>query len=72
MRPILDGAEHAEKKKKKLDKLIQKYYGKIDLLAAWHEHPNPDVEYIRDLKARLRTHKNDLLYRGHDDIRDQD
>ena len=51
MRPILDGAEHAEKKKKKLDKLIQKYYGKIDLLAAWHEHPNPDVEYHPGLKS---------------------
>ena len=30
------------------------------------DHPNPDPEYIRDLKARLRTHKNDLIYRGRD------
>jgi hypothetical protein len=66
MRPILDGVFHSEKKKKKLEKLVERYYGKLDLLAAWDKHPNPDTDYIRDLKSRLRTHKNDLLYRGHD------
>lgn len=57
---------HAAKKKMKLERLVARYYGKLDLLAAWDKHPNPDPEYIRDLKARLRTHKNDLIYRGRD------
>jgi CTP:phosphocholine cytidylyltransferase-like protein len=57
---------HAAKKKVKMEKLVEKYYGKKDLLAAWDDHPNPDLDYIRDLKARLRTHKNDLIYRGRD------
>jgi hypothetical protein len=55
---------HAAKKKRALEKLVERYYGKKDLLAAWDDHPNPDPGYIRDLKARLRTHKNDLTYRG--------
>lgn len=63
-------AYHANKKKVKLEKLVERYYGKLDLLAAWHEHDNPDTAYIRNLKARLRTHKNDLIYRGHDDVSD--
>ena len=57
---------HAAKKKMKLERLVERYYGKKDLLAAWSEHPKPDPEYIRDLKARVRTHKNDLIYRGRD------
>ena len=58
---------HAAKKKMKLEKLVERYYGKKDLLAAWQSSEDVDPEYVRDLKARLRTHKNDLVYRGHDD-----
>lgn len=62
---------HAAKRKSKLEKLVERYYGKKDLLAAWEETAaNPGSAYIRDLKARLRTHKNDLIYRGHDDAGD--
>ena len=63
-------AYHEAKRKTKLEKLVERYYGKKDLLNAWLEHNNPDPDYIRDLKARLRTHKNDLIYRGHDDAAD--
>jgi hypothetical protein len=61
-----------ERKKRSVERLSERYYGKLDLLAAWEDHPQPDLDYIRDLKARLRTHKNDLTYRGvdTDDIRD--
>lgn len=58
---------HSAKKKKSLEKLVEKYYGKVDLLAAWEAREDFDADYIRDLKARLRTHKNDLIYRGHDE-----
>jgi hypothetical protein len=57
---------HAAKKKKSFEKLVQKYYGKADLLAAWESRDDVDPDYIRDLKARLRGHKNDLVYRGYD------
>jgi len=53
-----------ELRQKKYEALVERYYGKLDLLAAWQERPNPPVNYIRDLKKRLRTHKNDLVYRG--------
>jgi hypothetical protein len=68
--PILDGSYQTERKKRKLEKLVERYYGKLALLQAWEAHPNPDPDYIRDLKARLRGHKNDLTYRGHDDVSD--
>lgn len=58
---------HAAKRKMKLEKLIERYYGKLALLEAWEGKPDADHEYIRDLKARIRTHKNDLIYRGHDE-----
>lgn len=63
----LPDSYHSAKKKVKLEKLVERYYGKRDILAAWESCDNADHEYIRDLKARLRTHKNDLVYRGHDD-----
>lgn len=55
---------HAAKRKASLERLMERYYGKKDLLAAWLEHHSPDTEYIKDLKKRLNTHKNDLTYRG--------
>lgn len=58
---------HLAKKKKNLEKLVEKYYGKLALLQAWEASGDVDPDYIRDLKARLRTHKNDLIYRGHDE-----
>jgi CTP:phosphocholine cytidylyltransferase-like protein len=61
-------AYHAAKKKVKLEKLVEKYYGKNDILASWLEREDLDHDYIRDLKARVRTHRNDLIYRGHDDV----
>ena len=67
MRAILDGSLNVERKKKALEKLVERYYGKLALLQAWENDPNPDLNYIRDLKKRIRTHKNDLLYRGHDE-----
>lgn len=67
MRAILDGSLNVERKKKALEKLVERYYGKLALLQAWENNPNPDLNYIRDLKKRIRTHKNDLLYRGHDE-----
>lgn len=57
---------HAAKKKRKREILAEKYYGKLDLLATLERDPNVDIDYINDLKARLRTHKNDLIYRGVD------
>jgi hypothetical protein len=63
-------AYHAAKKKMKLEKLVEKYYGKADLLATWADRDDLDHDYIRDLKARVRTHRNDLIYRGHDDAGD--
>jgi hypothetical protein len=68
--PILDGTYQSAKKKKALERLVERYYGKLDLLAAWDNHPSPPPDYIRDLKKRLRTHKNDLIYRGHGDVGD--
>jgi uncharacterized linocin/CFP29 family protein len=70
MRPILDSTAHQERKKRKLAKLVERYYGKLAVLQAWEQTNKPDTDYIRDLKARLRTHKNDLIYRGHDDAGD--
>lgn len=70
MRPILDGTLNQQRKQKALEKLVERYYGKLALLQAWESHPNPDLNYIRDLKKRIRTHKNDLIYRGHDDAID--
>ena len=61
---------HLAKKKKNLEKLVEKYYGKLALLKTLLEQENPDPDYIRDLKARLRTHRNDLTYRGVDDVSD--
>ena len=63
----LPDSYHSAKKKAKLEKLVERYYGKLALLQAWENDPNPDLEYIRDLKAKIRTYKNDLIYRGHDE-----
>jgi hypothetical protein len=65
--PILDGLYQSKKKKRNLEKLVERYYGKLALLEAWEARPDADPDYIRDLKARLRTHKNDLTYRGIDE-----
>jgi hypothetical protein len=53
-----------EERKKRLEKLVERYYGKLAVLQAWEQHPNPPMAYIRKLKARLRTHKNELTYKG--------
>jgi hypothetical protein len=58
---------HAGKKKKSMERLVEKYYGKLALLQAWEERDDADPAYIRDLKAKIRMYKNDLIYRGHDD-----
>lgn len=63
----LPDSYHSAKKKAKLEKLVERYYGKLAVLQAWEQSGNPDTEYIRNLKARIRTYKNDLTYRGHDD-----
>lgn len=61
----------AKKKEKNRIRLAEKYYGKKDLLAAWEECPDKaDPGYLRDLRKRLRTHQNDLAYRGMDDFTD--
>lgn len=57
---------HAAKKKKSFENLVERYYGKLAVLQAWEQSGKPDTDYIRDLKARLRGHKNDLVYRGYD------
>ena len=57
---------HAAKKKAKLEKLVEKYYGKKDLLEAWEAREDADPDYLRGLRARVRTQKNDLTYRGRD------
>ena len=67
MRAILDGSLNVERKKRTLEKLVERYYGKLALLQAWEGNPDADLDYIRDLKKRLRTHKNDLIYRGQDE-----
>lgn len=59
---------HASKKKKSFEKLVERYYGKRDILAAWEEARGKiDPDYIRELKVKLRMYKNDLTYRGHDE-----
>jgi hypothetical protein len=60
----LPDSYHAAKKKRKLERLVERYYGKLALLNAWEERPDADIDYINDLKRRIRTYKNDLTYRG--------
>jgi hypothetical protein len=55
-----------EERKKRLEKLVERYYGKLALLEAWEKDPDADPDYIRDLKKRIRTHKNELTYKGAD------
>jgi hypothetical protein len=55
-----------EARKKRLEQLVERYYGKLALLEAWENRPDADPDYIRDLKKRLRTHKNELTYKGQD------
>lgn len=54
-------------RKKRLELLVERYYGKLALLQAWEQSGDVDPDYIRDLKARVRTHKNELTYKGYDD-----
>ena len=61
---IRDTAFVAAKKKRNFERLAERYYGKLDVLAAWEDHSTPDMDYIRDLKRRVRGHKNDLTYRA--------
>jgi hypothetical protein len=63
-------AYHAAKKKMKLERLVEKYYGKLALLQAWEGRRDADPAYIRELKVKVRMYKNDLTYRGHDDAGD--
>jgi hypothetical protein len=53
-----------EERKKRLEKLVERYYGKLALLQAWEQSGDVDPDYIRDLKKRIRTHKNELTYKG--------
>lgn len=64
----LPDSHHAAKRKKSFERLVEKYYGKLALLNTLLEQENPDLNYIRDLKVRLRSYRNDLTYRGHDEI----
>ena len=65
--PILLDSINNKRKKASLEKLVEKYYGKVALLQAWEGRDDADPIYIRDLKAKIRTYKNDLTYRGHDE-----
>lgn len=68
----------SEKKAKTRAALIERYYGKKDILASWEkrppfssmrllrEAPVSDIRYIRDLTRRVRSYQNDLAYRGVD------
>lgn len=59
-------------------RLIERYYGKKDILASWEQcpiyscarmlrlAPQPDLNYVRDLARRVHGHQNDLAYRGVD------
>jgi hypothetical protein len=59
-----NGASH-ERKRRSLLRLMERYEGKRDLLATWDAMPEiTDPNYRNDLKRRLQTHKNDLIYRG--------
>lgn len=54
-----------ENKARSLEKLVERYYGKRDLLATWDMLIEcVDREYRMDLKRRVQSHKNDLMYRG--------
>lgn len=57
---------NAIERKKRLELLVERYYGKLALLQAWEQREDADPDYIRDLKKRLRTHKNELTYKGKD------
>ena len=70
MKQILDSTANHERKKKKLEKLVEKYYGKVALLEAWKDREDADPDYIRELKVKVRMCKNDLIYRGHADAFD--
>jgi hypothetical protein len=61
----------ARKKEKNRIRLAEKYYGKKDILATWVEcQKKADPGYLKDLRKRIRTHQNDLAYRGMDDFTD--
>lgn len=53
-----------ELRQEKYIKLVNRYHGKLDLLEEWVPFHDMDPDYVRDLKKRLRTIKNDLVYRG--------
>lgn len=55
-----------EERQKRLEKLVERYYGKLALLQAWEQCGDVDPDYIRDLKKRIRTHRNELVYKGAD------
>jgi hypothetical protein len=61
----------AKKKEKSRVRLAEKYYGKKDILATWEAcSKKASPGYLRDLRKRIRTHQNDLAYRGMDDFTD--
>lgn len=54
-----------EKKEKSLARLRERYYGKKDLLDTWDtQNKIESHDYRNDLKRRVQTHKNDMIYRG--------
>jgi len=53
------------KKEKSRQRLAERYYGKKDLLATYDEKfPGKNLKYRNDLKRRVHSHKQDLIYRG--------
>jgi len=66
-----------EKKQRNRQKLIERYYGKMDILNSWEERDLKSAPksgkpeevapaYICDLRRRVRGHSLDLCYRGMD------
>jgi hypothetical protein len=55
-----------EKKERSLARLKERYYGKKDLLDTWDTRSGIEKnnDYRNDLKRRVQTHKNDMIYRG--------
>lgn len=55
-----------EHKEESLKRLVERYYGKKDLLDTYDElFPGFELMYRNDLKRRVQRHENDLKYRGY-------
>lgn len=70
----------SERKERTRQALTERYYGKKDILASWENPPTfsciaskrfapvPDMDYIYNLRRRVRGYQNDLAYRGVDEF----